>query len=397
MQVSTHRQVLALLRSHSPLSQSDIRIASGLSASAVSGTVKRAMNLELVREVGLQQKSMGRPHSMLGLNAEYGYAIGVQLNSHHNQMVLTNLRGEVVLCEEMHLSSFEPSKVVDAIAAFAGRVASERLVGIGIGLSGIVDPTTGVCLDSTTLLEWHNVPIAQLVEARTHLPTTLENDANALALAELLFGTHRSDESFVMVTLGNGIGAGLILEGRVHRGRNGLAGEIGHTRVTFEPGFPCHCGKNGCLEAVVSRATLMRRVAEVTGQTVQRVAVNGLKAVVASSGVACAPVLEVAGQMLGAALANLATTLDPDAVYLAFDPDLDLPELIQATRSSFAANLLPVLRSCPELRILIDSGTLWARGASSVAIERFFEATALELASVTFPIGGFPAQPLLHS
>jgi len=402
VRVSTHSQVLALIRSHSPISQSDIRVASGLSASAVSGTVKRAMNLGLVQEVGLNQKSMGRPHSMLSLNAEYGYAIGVQLNSNHNQMVLTNLWGEVVLSEQMHLSSFEPSKVVDAIAAFVARVGSEcvgsrRLVGIGIGLSGIVDPRTGVCLDSTTLLKWHDVPIAQLVEARTGLPTTLENDANALALAELLFGTHRPHESFVMVTLGNGIGAGLILEGRVHRGRGGLAGEIGHTRVTFEPGFPCHCGKNGCLEAVASRATLLNRVAEVTGQTVQEVAVNGLKAAVASSGAACAPVLETAGQMLGAALANLATTLDPDAVYLAFDPDLDIPELIHATRSSFAANLLPILRSRPELRLLIDSGTMWARGASSVAIERFFEATALELASIAFPIGGFPAQTLLHS
>jgi len=397
--VSTHRQVLALIRSHSPISQSDIRVATGLSGSAVSGTVKRAILLGLVQEVGLQQKSMGRPHSMLSLNAEYGYAIGVQLNSNHNQMVLTNLWGEVVLCQEMHLSSFEPSEVVDAIAAFAERVTAqkglvERLVGVGIGLSGIVDPQTGVCLDSTTLLKWHNVPIAQLVEARTKLPTTIENDANALALAELLFGTHRPHESFVMVTLGNGIGAGLILEGRVHRGRGGLAGEIGHTRVTFEAGFPCHCGKNGCLEAVASRATLLRRVAEATGQSVT---VDSLKAAVASSGAACAPVLEAAGQMLGAALANLATTFDPDAVYLAFDPDLDIPELIQAVRKSFAANLLPVLRSRPELRLLIDPGTMWARGASSIAIERFFEATALELASIAFPIGGFQTQPLLHS
>ena len=396
MHVSTHSQVLGLIRSHSPISQSDIRVATGLSASAVSGTVKRAIMLGLVQEVGLNQKSMGRPHSMLSLNADYGHAIGVQLNSNHNQMVLTNLWGEVILSEEMHLSSFGPSDVVEAIAAFAERVQAkpglvERLVGVGIGLSGIVDPHSGVCLDSTTLLKWHNVPIAQLVEARTHLPTTIENDANALALAELSFGTHRPHESFVMVTLGNGIGAGLILEGRVHRGRNGLAGEIGHTRVTSESGFPCHCGKNGCLEAVASRATLVRRVSELTGQSVT---VDGLKAAVAAGG---AQVLEGAGQMLGAALANLATTFDPDAVYLAFDPDLNIPELIHATRDSFAANLLPILRSRPELRLLIDSGTMWARGASSIAIERFFEATALELASIAFPIGGFPAQTLLHS
>ncbi len=402
MFVSTHSQVLGLIRSHSPISQSDIRVATGLSASTVSGTVKRAILLGLVQEVGINQKSMGRPHSMLSLNADYGHAIGIQLNSNHNQMVLTNLWGEVIVSEEMHLSSFAPSDVVDAIAAFTERVQAkpglvERLVGVGISLSGIVDPHSGVCLDSTTLLKWHNVPIAQLVEARTQLPTTIENDANALALAELSFGTHRPHESFVMVTLGNGIGAGLILEGRVHRGRNGVAGEIGHTRVTFEPGFPCHCGKNGCLEAVASRATLVRRVVEVTGQTVQEVAVDGLKAAVALGGAACAPVLKGAGQMLGAALANLATTFDPDAVYLAFDPDLDIPELIQAAQASFAANLLPILRSRPELRLLIDSGTMWARGASSIAIERFFETTALELASIAFPIGGFPAQTLLHS
>lgn len=403
--MSTYSQVLSLIRVNAPISQSDIRIATGLSASAVSGTVKRAMALGLIQEVGQQQKSMGRPHSMLNLNREYGYAIGVQLNSNHNQIVITNLKGEIVLGEEICLNSFSPNDVVSAIATFVQRISLERIfsgriVGIGIGLSGIVDAKAGVCLDSTTLLGWHDVPIAQLVAQRTQLPTSIENDANALALAELLFGLARPRESFVMVTLGNGIGAGIIIDQALYRGRNGLAGEIGHTRVTFEPGFSCHCGKEGCLEAVVSREPLERRIAVALGKDGVAVAGDQLKTVlktaIATGNLACLEIIHKAGTLLGATLANLATTFDPDAVYLAFEPSLEIPELIHAAQEGFRANLLPVSRSKPELRILIDSGTMWARGASSIAIERFFETTALELAALAPTLEGSQIQPQIQ-
>ena len=378
--MSMHSQVLSLIRSHVSISQSEIRTGTGLSASAVSNSVKRAISLGLVKEVGQLQEDMGRPRTLLSLDPDYGYAVGVQLNSTHNRIVLANLKGEVVLSEELQLSSTKPIAVAEAIAEFAGRASSRNIVGIGIGLSGIVDAEAGICLYSTTLLGWRNVPIARLVTNQTGLPTAVENDANALALAELWFGDIKPRDSFVMVTLGSGIGAGIIIDQRTYRGRNGLAGEIGHTRVTSEPGYPCHCGKNGCLEAVVSTESLTRRVSGVTGQPVSA---DQLRGAVKAGGAACEDIIQHAGTLLGTTLATLAMTFDSDAVYLAFDSYLDLPHLGSAIQEGFEANLLPVSHTRTELRTLKDSGTMWARGASSIAIERFFDTTALELASLT--------------
>lgn len=383
--MSMHSQVLSSIRFHPSISQAEIRTETGLSASAVSNAVKRALSLGLVQEVGQAQEVMGRPRTLLSLNQAYGHAVGVQLNSNHNQIVLTNLKGEVVHSEELRLASTQPGDVTQAILEFVQRAPARNIVGIGLGLSGIVDAEAGICLYSTTLLGWRDVPIARIVSERTHLPTTIENDANALALAELRFGQIKPRDSFVMVTLGSGIGAGIIIDQRTYRGRNGLAGEIGHTRVTFEPGYPCHCGKHGCLEAVASKDALARRVGEALGQ---RVSPDELAAAVKNGGAVCAAIIEQAGMLLGTALATLAMTFDPDAVYLAFDPSLDIPQLGAAIRQGFESNLLPVSHTQTELRTLKDSGTMWARGASSIAIERFFDVTAVELAALTSQPGG---------
>lgn len=385
--MSMHSQVLTLIRSHPSISQAEIRSETGLSASAVSNAVKRALALGLIQEVGQIQEEMGRPRTLLSLNPAYGHAIGVQLNSNHNRIVLANLKGEVILNEELRLPSThpEPEDVAEAIAEFVTRVPTSNIVGIGLGLSGIIDADAGICLYSTTLIGWRDVPIAHLVAERTGLPTAVENDANTLALAELRFGEARPRDSFVMVTLGSGIGAGIIIAQRTYRGRNGLAGEIGHTRVTSEPGYPCHCGKNGCLEAVASIASLTRRISSAIGFTISP---EQLRATVETGGAICEGIIRHAGTLLGTTLATLAMTFDPDAVYLAFDPSLDIPQLSEAIHEGFHANLLPVSHTQTDFRTLKDSGTMWARGASSIAIERFFDVTALELATLSPTTGG---------
>lgn len=384
--MSMHSQVLSLIRSHRSISQVEIRSETGLSASAVSGAVKRALALGLVQEVGQLQDVIGRPRKLLSLNQDYGYALGFHLNSNHNQIVLTTLKGEVLLSEELRLASKQPNDIAEAIFGFLQRSSARNIVGIGLGIPGIVDAAAGICLYSTTLLGWRDVPIARIVAERTGLITTIENDANALAHAESRFGDVKPLNSFVMVTLGSGIGAGIIIDQRMYRGRNGLAGEIGHLRATFEPGYPCHCGKNGCLEAVASKDSLTRRISEALGRSILP---DELSSAVKEAGLIGQAIIEHAGILLGATLATLAITFDPDAICLAVDPDLDFPQLNEAVQQSFQDNLLLVSHTQTELRFLQDSRTLWARGASSLAIERFFDVTALELAALTSQAGGF--------
>lgn len=145
-----------------------------------------------------------------------------------------------------------------AVRSLAGGDPASLVTGVGIGLPGIVDNTHSRVRVAPTLPILDGVAVGEELTRRTGVPATAENDANAAALAETLRGAGRGAENVLYVTLGTGIGAGLILGGRIWEGRSGYAGEIGHIQV--EPnGVPCRCGSNGCLETVAGAPGWVRR------------------------------------------------------------------------------------------------------------------------------------------
>lgn len=371
-------QVLQLIRQHHEISQAEIRKLTGLSASAISGAVKRAQSLGIVNEAGVLQEALGRPRTLLTLNADYGYTVGVQLNAHRNQIVLSDLQGKVVERRTLHHPRLQPELIAEDVAAFVSDAARGPVVGIGLAVSGIVDHRRGVCLDSTTTIGWHDVPVGPIVAARTGIATHVENDANALALAELLFGAGRDHESFIVLTLGRGIGAGIVINRALYRGRNGIAGEIGHVRVSTPSDYTCYCGKSDCLEAVASAGAVGRLLSDRLGRPID---LDDLAAALRAHPADADAVFDLAGERLGSALAFLATVFDPDAIFIAPEPHLGLGGLAHATKRAFEANLLPVSRAPTALRFLVESADMWARGAASIAIERFFETVTSELAT----------------
>ncbi|WP_170928453.1 ROK family transcriptional regulator [Deinococcus hopiensis] len=369
--------MLHLIRQHHEISQAEIRTITGHSASSISSAVKRAQNLGLIQEAGVTQEALGRPRTLLTLNPSFSYTIGVQLNAYQNEMVLTDLQGKVIHSRGLHSSELQPQQIADDIATFIADVAEQPVVGVGLAVSGIIDHEQGICLDSTTT-GWHNVPIASIVSARTGIPTYVENDANALALAELLFGEGRNLQSFIVLTLGKGIGAGIVIDRALYRGRNGIAGEVGHVRVATSSDYTCHCGKSDCLEAVASARAITRMLSDRIGQPVST---DTLGATLSQYPQQAAEVLTLAGDRLGGALAFLATVFDPDAVFIAPEPHLGLSNMQGAVTHGFHSDLLPVSRNPTTLKFLEEATDMWARGAASIAIERFFETVTSELVS----------------
>ena len=218
-------------------------------------------------------------------------------------------------------------EVVRSRAERDHEVESRRIVGVGIGVPGAVDPTRGIVFLAPNL-GWRHVPVRDLFLQRLDLPVVVDNDANCAALGEWWAGAGRGSRLMVGVTLGTGIGGAIIRKGRVFRGVSGAAGEVGHVTVQMG-GRRCSCGNHGCLEAYASGTAIAARarerltegavstLTELTEGEPDRVTAALVTRAAASGDALCQEVLAEAARYLGAGLAGLVNLLNPDRIVLA--------------------------------------------------------------------------------
>ncbi|MFL6161356.1 MAG: ROK family protein [Jatrophihabitantaceae bacterium] len=353
-----------------PLSRRDAARLTGLSAASVTKLVKPMIShgylVENVREAGVP----GRPQIPLQVDPARHHAVGIKLMDGEIVGVVADLHAEVQSAHRMKYLDTSPHGVVDAIEEMTSillersPVKQERLLGIGIGLGGHVNGSSGVVVESP-FLNWQNVPLRQLVAERMSLPVVIENDVNTLAVAEQWFGAGSSFPSFALVTIGVGVGGALVLDGQLWRGISGAAGEFGH--MVVDPDGPlCHCGKRGCLEAVVGDNAIAAAMSAAAGRRITKVSQ------VVSAAHAGDPdarrVFTQAGVALGRAIAALLNLLNPPLVILsgegitASDLFIDAlrAELHRDAFSSTAADCTVLVRPLPD--------ETWARGAAATML-----------------------------
>jgi glucokinase len=194
------------------------------------------------------------------------FAIGVDLGGTNLRIAAVDERG--TLLEKTTLGTqvvrgrdFVIHDMTEAIRATASKFSQTKLVGIGIGVPGIIDMATGILRESPNLPGWHDYPVRDEIERRLQTKVVLENDANAAALGEKWLGAAREHGDMLMLTVGTGVGGGMVLGGRVWHGTRGMAGEPGH--ITIQPnGEPCPCGNRGCLEQYASATAIVRMARE---------------------------------------------------------------------------------------------------------------------------------------
>ncbi|MFB9905668.1 ROK family transcriptional regulator [Allokutzneria oryzae] len=315
--------VLALVRRSGELSRVEVAERVGLTGQAISKIISRLLADGLVREARREVHGRGKPRTMLRLVGPARHALGAHIDRDELRLVLVDLTGEIV---DRRVRAYDstPLRPETAVAMLAGMVAelvAERapaeVTGLGIGLPGPLDHATGTVLGATHLPGWDEVPLAELAAKSTGLPVLVDKDTNAAILAE---NWDRGDtlNDAALVYVGTGIGAGLVLGGRVHRGARTNAGEFGHTTLRVD-GPLCACGRRGCVEALCGPATVgvARSLDEAVVWTPEAGARFTEICAAARAGDADATrELSSAARLLGVAAADLVALLDIDVVLL---------------------------------------------------------------------------------
>ena len=259
--------VLRLIHSQSPISRAQLAVTTGLNKSTISSLVDELITHKLVIEAGSNSSGAGRPATLLEINSQAGMIIGVELGVDFVSVAVTDFLGNITWRRREDANPNEDQqKMLDQTlrivkeAMAAGKKKNTRFLGMGLATPGTVEITKGVLIFAPNL-HWRNVPFGKIFTEQTKLKVFVENDANAAATAEHLFGTARQSQDFLFVFAGVGIGGGLFLNGKLYRGKNGYAGEIGHSPIMAEPSQTvCHCGNRGCWETYANQYSIIQRV-----------------------------------------------------------------------------------------------------------------------------------------
>jgi N-acetylglucosamine repressor len=370
--------ILNVIKARGPIARTDIARLTGLSPATVTGLTAELIEGGLIFEKQEGVSRGGRKPILLALNAAGAYVVGIKLAEEHATLVLTDLNAEIVARHTIELLSRAPEHVSDQLADSvrallrSAQVDHSRLLGVGIGLAGIIDTAAGVCRMSPHN-GWREVPFAALLEERLHYPVYLDNNVNTLVLMERLFGVGQQVEDFLVITVGRGIGLGIVASGQVYRGTRGGGGEFGH--IVIDPEGPlCTCGNRGCLETFVAEPWLL-----------QRARLNGLEVTTPDELVAAAEaghpmareVFTRAGQIFGRAVANLVNLFNPAIIIISGEGVRAGDFLFGPMRETMERHMFGQLAEDVEVRVEPLGDDAWARGAASLVLRIIFHTPEL--------------------
>lgn len=367
-------QIFTTVLAHGPLTRMEAARRAGLSPAAVTKAVRPLIEAGyLVEDAGAGVRpALGRPASPVRVDGGRALFVGLKVTGDEIIGVLTDLCCRIRAARRVPLAGRAPYEVLAVAADLVRELLTEaegfgvRVLGLGAAVAGDVDRDAGTVRYSP-FLDWHDVPLAELAGAASGLPVTVDNDVRALTVAEQWFGDGVGLSDFAVVTVGAGIGCGLVVHGRVVSGAHGVAGEIGHVPVDPD-GPPCHCGDRGCLEAVASDAAITARVREVAGVPVADAA--EALALARQGDAGARSVYARAGEAIGRGIATVANLLGPQRVIISGEGLAAYDLFAGQIRDAFAAAAFGSAARC-EIRTRPLPFEEWARGAAATAIQSF--------------------------
>ncbi len=382
--------LLELIRSGRAGTRQELAHLSGLGRTAVTNRVNELMDRGLVAESGLGPSIGGRQPRQLRFRAEAGIVLGADIGATSISIGSADLSGRLLVKYE------EPWKV-----ALGGGATLERveqlfdqvltspalqglaLWGIGIGVPGPVEFATGRPISPPIMPGWDGYPVRKQISQRFQSPVWVDNDANVMALGELLAGAGMGESEMVFIKIGTGIGSGLVSGGRLHRGAQGSAGDIGHIAISSDPTTVCRCGKIGCLEALAGGAAIARdgidaaragrsaflaKVLAAEGEIDAADVGEGAQ----SGDAASVEILSTAGYRIGQALATVVNFFNPGVLVIGGGVARSGDGLLAAIRHGIYERSLPL--ATRDLRILRSTlgGQSGMIGAAFMVLDQLF-------------------------
>ena len=388
------RAILLSLLHEGSVSRVELAEITSLSTTTVTNLISELLEQGIVIEEGLEEttgrRRVGRPRTALHLVADARFAVGVHIGIGLFRVTVTDLFAEMI-CSNIVQFKLEtpPEQVLDTIARWIEKtiddshVKRQRIIGVGIGASGLVNYRTGVNILAPSL-KWRDVPVRTILAGKLNFPVVVDNNVRAMALAEAFFGAGRGVNSLAFVYGRVGVGAGFVVGGQIFRGSSAGAGEIGHTIVIPEGGLLCRCGKHGCLETLVSETSLISLAEEIARSEPDGLLSQHLKqldgnrpierifAAARAGDENTLAMIERQARYLGIALANLVNVINPELILLggmfAQGEELILPVAERAMRELSFAGLGEKVRVEPT-SFGWRAGVV---GAAALALSTFF-------------------------
>ncbi len=345
----------------------------GLNKSTASSLVQELIERDLLRETGKNSiGGIGRPVTYLEVNPQAGFIIGIDLSLDLISVMITDIGGQTLWSKKKPINS----KIIleEAVAIMLDLVMEamaeckekdNRILGLGLAVPGLVD-TNGDTLIYAPHFNWRDVPLRKILTEATGLREIyIENDANAATLGEHIYGVARRTSDFIFVFIGKGIGSGLFLNGKLYRGRNGYAGEIGHLPIIAEPYHNlCDCGNLGCWETYANESTILNRTNARLGKKPSSLisslmmdqhaplSISILKQAADAGDQDSLELFSEAGEAIGIGIAGLINVLNPDKVIVGGPISIAGSHLLPAIINSVKNHTLPDLNQ--DVQILLS-------------------------------------------
>ncbi|MER3431197.1 MAG: hypothetical protein C4324_09190 [Blastocatellia bacterium] len=312
--------VLNYIRVRAPISRADIARETSLQRSTVSAIVDDLQKEGLIEEIGAGNSTGGRKPTLLQIRSGTPAAIGIDITPTVSTVLVADLAGKILRSEEFPTSSdieYMNRQILSKVIALRSEFLDARME-VGISIPGIADQVTGNAI-YIPYFQWSDWDIGKQITETTGLNVIIENDANAIALAELWFGSARirRTKNFIMVFVAEGIGTGIVIDGQVYRGENGAAGEFGHMFVSGDAPVACSCGRFDCWEAHASeKALIARYLGEGKNATSVSITIDHLISLARNGEDRALRELKKNAEYLGIGISNLLIGFSPEAIVI---------------------------------------------------------------------------------
>lgn len=377
-------RVLLTVKNRSPISRAQISEITGLNKATVSSLISELIKEKFVFEIGNGQSSGGRRPVMLTFNHRAGYAIGVDVGVNYLLAVATDLNGNCLEEEKQPIADTNVEKVLPHVIQLIRKLIKKApqseygLIGIGIGVPGIVNRQQTILFAPN--LGWENVHLRREIESTFDVPVLLDNEANAGAWGEKLYGAGRNIADLIYVSVGIGIGTGIIMNDEVYKGTNGFSGEMGHFSIDLN-GRTCRCGNRGCWERYASEKALLEsaRKRHLFQEESGRDELAAIAEMAEAGDTRVQQLLYEIGEYLGIGITNIVNTFNPRLVIIGNRMSTLKKWLAQPIERVLEERLMPYNRQNVEVRFSELTNHSCALGAASFAISHFFSEKQYDL------------------